>query len=314
MIARHKITILYTAPTLIRSCMKWGEEFPAAHDLSSLRLLGSVGEPINPEAWLWYHKHIGGGNGVPIVDTWWQTETGAILISPLPGLTTTQPGSATRPFPGIVADVVNEQGQSVPDGEKGILVIRQPWPSMLRTLWGSDERYQSRCTGASFPACTFPGDGAMRDADGNFWLLGRVDDVMLVAGHNISTMEMESGACGASRVAEAAVIGKTHAIKGQAPVAFVIVREGHAPDKDDKPAILNALSAELKEFVGKKLGAICRPDDVILTADLPKTRSGKIMRRLLRDIAEGRVMGDTTTLADPNIVSSLKDRYASEEN
>ena len=311
MIARHKITILYTAPTLIRSCMKWGDEFPAAHDLSSLRLLGSVGEPINPEAWLWYHRHIG-NTRCPIVDTWWQTETGAILISPLPGLTTTQPGSATRPFPGIVADVVDEQGQSVHDGEKGILVIRQPWPSMLRTLWGNDERYKD-VYWSKFPGLYFPGDGAMRDANGNFWLLGRVDDVMLVAGHNISTMEMESALVEHPAVAEAAVIGKTHAIKGQAPVAFVIVREGHAPHKDDKAA-LNALSAELKEFVGKKLGAICRPDDVILTADLPKTRSGKIMRRLLRDIAEGRVMGDTTTLADPNIVASLKDKYAGEEN
>ena len=311
MIARHKITILYTAPTLIRSCMKWGEEYPAAHDLSSLRLLGSVGEPINPEAWLWYHEHIGGGN-CPIVDTWWQTETGAIMISPLPGLTTTRPGSATRPFPGIVADVVNEQGQPIPDGHKGILVIRQPWPSMLRTLWGNDERYR-QVYWSKFPGLYFPGDGAVRDAEGNFWLLGRVDDVMLVAGHNISTMEMESALVEHPLVAEAAVIGKTHEIKGQAPVAFVVVREGHAPDKSDKPAIA-ALEKELKEFVGKKLGAICRPDDVILTADLPKTRSGKIMRRLLRDIAEGRVMGDTTTLADPAIVASLKDKYAGEEN
>ena len=311
MIARHKITILYTAPTLIRSCMKWGEEYPAAHDLSSLRLLGSVGEPINPEAWLWYHEHIGKSK-CPIVDTWWQTETGAILISPLPGLTTTRPGSATRPFPGIVADVVNEQGQSVEDGQKGILVIRQPWPSMLRTLWGNDERYR-QVYWSKFPGLYFPGDGAVRDAEGNFWLLGRVDDVMLVAGHNISTMEMESALVEHPLVAEAAVIGKTHEIKGQAPVAFVVVREGHAPDKSDKAAIA-ALEKELKEFVGKKLGAICRPDDVILTADLPKTRSGKIMRRLLRDIAEGRVMGDTTTLADPNIVASLKDKYAGEEN
>jgi acetyl-CoA synthetase len=311
MIARHKITILYTAPTLIRSCMKWGEEYPAAHDLSSLRLLGSVGEPINPEAWLWYHAHIGGGK-CPIVDTWWQTETGAIMISPLPGLTTTRPGSATRPFPGIVADVVNEQGQPVQDGQKGILVIRQPWPSMLRTLWGNDERYR-QVYWSKFPGLYFPGDGALRDSEGNFWLLGRVDDVMLVAGHNISTMEMESALIEHPLVAEAAVIGKTHEIKGQAPVAFVVVREGHGPDPHDKAAIL-ALDKELKEFVAKRLGAICRPDDVILTADLPKTRSGKIMRRLLRDIAEGRVMGDTTTLADPAIVASLKEKYAGEEN
>ena len=251
MIERHKITILYTAPTLIRSCMKWGEEHPQGHDLSSLRLLGSVGEPINPEAWLWYHKFIGGGK-CPIVDTWWQTETGAIMISPLPGLTTTKPGSATRPFPGIVADVVDEQGQPMPDGQKGILVIRKPWPSMLRTLWGSDERYQ-QVYWSKFPGAYFPGDGALRDADGNFWLLGRVDDVMLVAGHNISTMEMESALVEHPAVAEAAVIGKAHEVKGQAPVAFVIVREGHAPDKDDKAA-LAALSAELKDFVGKKLG------------------------------------------------------------
>ena len=311
MIERHKITILYTAPTLIRSCMKWGDEFPHAHDLSSLRLLGSVGEPINPEAWLWYHAHIGNGK-CPIVDTWWQTETGAIMISPLPGLTTTYPGSATRPFPGIAADVVDEQGNPVPDGQKGILVIRKPWPSMLRTLWGNDERYQ-QVYWSKFPGLYFPGDGALRDADGNFWLLGRVDDIMLVAGHNISTMEMESALVEHPAVAEAAVIGKAHEVKGQAPVAFVIIREGHAPHKDDKAA-LNALSSELKAFVATKLGAICRPDDVILTADLPKTRSGKIMRRLLRDIAEGRVMGDTTTLADPNIVASLKDKYASEEN
>ena len=310
MIERHKITILYTAPTLIRSCMKWGDEFPHGHDLSSLRLLGSVGEPINPEAWLWYHAHIGNGK-CPIVDTWWQTETGAIMITPLPGLTTTYPGSATRPFPGIVADVVDEQGNAVPDGQKGILVIRKPWPSMLRTLWGNDERYQ-QVYWSKFPGLYFPGDGALRDADGNFWLLGRVDDIMLVAGHNISTMEMESALVEHPAVAEAAVIGKAHEVKGQAPVAFVIIREGHAPDKDDKAALL-ALSSELKAFVATKLGAICRPDDVILTADLPKTRSGKIMRRLLRDIAEGRVMGDTTTLADPNIVASLKDKYASEE-
>ncbi len=311
MIQRHKITILYTAPTLIRACMKWGDAYPAAHDLSSLRLLGSVGEPINPEAWLWYHAHIGGGKA-PIVDTWWQTETGAIMISPLPGLTTTRPGSATRPFPGISAGVVDEAGQPVPDGQKGILVIRKPWPSMLRTLWGSDERYQ-QVYWSRFPGLYFPGDGALRDKDGNFWLLGRVDDIMLVAGHNISTMEIESALVEHPAVAEAAVIGKAHDVKGQAPVAFVIIREGLAPIPGD-PADAQRLSAELKEFVAKKLGAICRPDDVLLTADLPKTRSGKIMRRLLRDIAEGRVLGDTTTLADPAVVASLKDRYASEES
>jgi len=310
MIARHKITILYTAPTLIRACMKWGDEHPAAHDLSSLRLLGSVGEPINPEAWLWYHEHIGHGR-CPIVDTWWQTETGAIMITPLPGLTTTKPGSATRPFPGIFADIVDESGAPVPNGKKGILVIRKPWPSMLRTLWGNDERYR-QVYWSKFAGLYFPGDGALRDEDGDFWLLGRVDDIMLVAGHNISTMEMESALVEHPAVAEAAVIGKAHDVKGQAPVAFVIIREGVAPPASDKEGIAR-LSGELKDFVAKKLGAICRPDDVILTADLPKTRSGKIMRRLLRDVAEGRVLGDTTTLADPTVVANLRDKYAGDE-
>ena len=310
MIERHKITILYTAPTLIRACMKWGAEYPKSCDLSSLRLLGSVGEPINPEAWLWYHENIGGGR-CPIVDTWWQTETGAIMIAPLPGLAITKPGSATRPFPGITADVVDEKGVSVASGVKGILVIRNPWPSMLRTLWGSDERYK-QVYWSKFPGLYFPGDGAMRDDDGNFWLLGRVDDIMLVAGHNISTMEMESVLIEHHAVAEAAVIGKAHDVKGQAPVAFVIIREGAAPHPSDRAAI-DALSKELKEFVSKKLGAICRPDEVILTADLPKTRSGKIMRRLLRDIAEGRLLGDTSTLADPAVVASLRDQHSGEE-
>jgi len=311
MIERHGITILYTAPTLIRSCMKWGDGHPQKHDLSSLRLLGSVGEPINPEAWLWYNEHIGGGK-CPIVDTWWQTETGAIMITPLPGLVSTKPGSATRPFPGICAEIVDEQGNRVPDGQKGILVIKKPWPSMLRSLWGNDERYQ-QVYWSKFPGVYFPGDGAVRDADGDFWLLGRVDDIMLVAGHNISTMEMESTLVEHFAVAEAAVIGKTHDIKGQAPVAFVIIREEHAPAATDREAI-ERLSAELKEFVAKKLGAICRPDDVILTAELPKTRSGKIMRRLLRDVAEGRLLGDTTTLADPAVVASLRDQYAGDES
>jgi len=311
MIERHKISILYTAPTLIRACMKWGDVFPQKHDLSSLRLLGSVGEPINPEAWLWYHAHIGGGR-CPIVDTWWQTETGGIMISPLPGLTTTKPGSATKAFPGIFPEVVDEKGNPVPDGQKGILVIRKPWPSMLRTLWGDDARYK-QVYWSKFEGLYFPGDGALRDADGDFWLLGRVDDVMLVAGHNISTMEIESALVEHPAVAEAAVIGKAHEIKGQAPVAFVIIREGMSPPASDRAA-LDALSTELKTFVAHKLGAICRPDDVILTADLPKTRSGKIMRRLLRDIAEGRVLGDTTTLADPAIVASLRDKYSSDES
>ncbi|HZP80264.1 MAG TPA: AMP-binding protein, partial [Chthonomonadaceae bacterium] len=247
-----------------------------------------------------------------IVDTWWQTETGAAMITPLPGLTTTKPGSATKPFPGIFADVVDERGNPVPNGQKGILVIRKPWPSMLRTLWGNDERYK-QVYWSRFPGLYFPGDGALRDQDGDFWLLGRVDDVMLVAGHNISTMELESVLVEHPAVAEAAVIGKAHEIKGQAPVAFCIIREGDAPAPGDKAAI-ERLSNELKDWVAKKLGAICRPDDVILTADLPKTRSGKIMRRLLRDVAEGRVLGDTTTLADPAVVASLRDKYASEES
>jgi acetyl-CoA synthetase len=307
-IERHKVTILYTAPTLIRASMKWGEEPPARHDLSSLRLLGTVGEPINPEAWLWYHKNIG-HERCPIVDTWWQTETGAIMISPLPGITTTRPGSATKPLPGIFADVVDEQGNSLPPGQKGILVITKPWPSMLRTLWGDDERYR-QVYWSRYPGRYFPGDGAMRDADGNFWLLGRVDDILLVAGHNISTMEMESVLVEHPAVAEAAVIGKAHEIKGQAPVAFVIVRQQYAPQD---AVAAERLRQELKEFVAKKLGAICRPDDVILTADLPKTRSGKIMRRLLRDIAEGRVLGDTTTLADPTVVANLRKKYEETE-
>ena len=310
MIERHKITILYTAPTLIRACMKWGEEHPNRHDLSSLRLLGSVGEPINPEAWLWYNENIGKGR-CPIVDTWWQTETGGIMISPLPGIVTTKPGSATRPFPGIIADIVDEKGNPVPDGQKGILVIRKPWPSMLRTLWHDDERYKQVYWG-KFEGIYFPGDGALRDADGNFWLLGRVDDIMLVAGHNISTMEMESALVEHPAVAEAAVIGKAHDVKGQAPVAFVIIREDFAPAPGDIAGI-QKLQNELKAWVGHKLGPICRPDDVIISADLPKTRSGKIMRRLLRDVAEGRVLGDTTTLADPAVVASLKDRYSSDE-
>ncbi len=310
MIERHKISILYTAPTLIRACMKWGESYPQSHDLTSLRMLGSVGEPINPEAWIWYNETIGGGR-CPIVDTWWQTETGAIMITPLPGLTTTKPASAARPFPGISADVVDEHGNAVPEGQKGILVIRKPWPSMLRTIWGDDDRYR-QVYWSKFPGVYFPGDGVLRDQDGDYWLLGRVDDIMLVAGHNISTMEMESVLVEHPAVAEAAVIGKSHDVKGQAPVAFVIIREGHGLRAGDTAAV-NALSAELRDFVGKKLGAICRPDDVILTADLPKTRSGKIMRRLLRDIAEGRVLGDTTTLADPAVVASLRDKYSSEE-
>jgi acetyl-CoA synthetase len=283
--------------------MKWGDHYPNNCDLSSLRLLGTVGEPINPEAWIWYQQTIGKGR-CPVVDTWWQTETGHILITPLPGLTATKPGSATRPFPGIEADVVDEQGRSVPPGGGGYLVLTKPWPGMLRTLWGDDARYQ-QVYWSRFPGMYFTGDGAKRDEDGYYWLLGRVDDVMLVAGHNISTMELESALVEHPAVAEAAVIGKTHEIKGQTPVAFVTIRDGYEPNAD--------LASELKQFVARKLGPVCRPDDVLFTADLPKTRSGKIMRRLLRDIAEGRVLGDTTTLADPGVIASLKEKYAGEE-
>src|SRR5687768_177602 len=303
---RHGVTILYTAPTAIRAFMKWGDDHPARHDLSSLRLLGSVGEPINPEAWMWYREHIG-GNRCPIVDTWWQTETGAIVISPLPGVTATKPGSATMALPGYTAELLDVKGERIPVGG-GLLALTQPWPSMLRTIWGDDARYVetyfSKWPGR--PDLYFPGDGAKRDDDGYFWILGRVDDVLNVAGHRIGTMEVESALVEHPAVAEAAVVGKTHELKGQAIAAFVTLRDGHKPGPD--------LRDELREFVTQKIGAIARPDDIIFSADLPKTRSGKIMRRLLRDIAEGRTLGDTTTLADPNVVASLKDQYESEES
>ncbi len=301
LIEKYGVTILYTAPTAIRAFMKWGTEWPAKHDMSSLRLLGSVGEPINPEAWMWYSEHIG-GNRCPIVDTWWQTETGSIMITPLPGVTTTKPASATKPFPGIIADVVNEQGEPVPLGGGGFLVIKHPWPSMLRTLWGDDTRYKdvywSKFESHGY---YFAGDGARRDEDGYYWLLGRVDDVINVAGHRVSTMEVESALVDHKSVAEAAVIGKNHEIKGQSIAAFVTVKDGVVMDHD--------LREELREHVAHKIGAICRPDDVFFTAELPKTRSGKIMRRLLRDVAEGRALGDTTTLADPTVVEGLRKQY-----
>ena len=306
LIEKYGVTIMYTAPTAIRAFMKWGTEWPAKHDLSSLRLLGSVGEPINPEAWLWYHKNIGGGK-CPIVDTWWQTETGAIMITPLPGLSALKPASASRPFPGISAEVVDESGEPLPHGtdQTGILVITKPWPSMLRTLWRDDERYKnvywSKFANKGY---YFPGDGARRDAEGDYWLLGRVDDIMLVAGHNISTMEVESALVDHPAVAEAAVIGRTHEIKGQAIAAFVTLKDGVGGTSE--------LAGQLKDHVAKKIGAISRPDDVLFSAELPKTRSGKIMRRLLRDIAEGRALGDTTTLADPSVVAGLKEKYAEE--
>ncbi len=298
LIEKYGITIFYTAPTAIRAFMKWGTEWPAKHDLSSLRLLGSVGEPINPEAWIWYHQQIGRGN-CPVVDTWWQTETGMILITPLPGITTLKPGSATKPFPGIEACVLNEKGEKVEVGG-GYLAITKPWPAMLRGIYGDPDRYQKQYWD-KWPKVYFPGDGAKRDEDGDFWLLGRVDDVLNVAGHRIGTMEVESALVDHPSVAEAAVVGKQHEIKGEALVAFVTLKEG--VKKDDK------LANELREHVAKKIGSIARPEDVIFSADLPKTRSGKIMRRLLKAIAEGKVLGDTTTLADPEVVNKLKQQY-----
>jgi acetyl-CoA synthetase len=303
LVEKYGVTVLYTAPTAIRAFMRWGEQYPKRHDMASLRLLGSVGEPINPEAWIWYQENIGGGR-CPVVDTWWQTETGQILITPLPGLVATKPGSATRPFPGIEADILDEAGNSVPLGSGGYLVIKRPWPGMLRTLYGDDQRFKEQYW-SKYPGIYFTGDGAKRDADGYFWLLGRVDDVMNIAGHRISTMEVESALVDHPRVAEAAVIGKHHDIKGQAISAFVTVKEG----TKTSPELID----ELKQHVVQKIGAISRPDDIIFTAELPKTRSGKIMRRLLRDVAEGRALGDTTTLADPSVVASLREKYEESE-
>jgi acetyl-CoA synthetase len=300
-VARYKVSVIYMAPTAIRSFMKWGTDLPAKHDMSSLRLLGSVGEPINPEAWVWYHRYIGGGR-CPIVDTWWQTETGSVMITPLPGVTTTKPGSATKPFPGVVADIVDDKGNPA---KSGYLILRKPWPSMARTLYKDPERFH-QVYWSRFPGSYFTGDGAKQDADGDFWLLGRVDDVMNVAGHRISTYEVESALVDHPAVAEAAVIGKAHDVKGQAISAFVTLKEG----RPGNPTTM----AELKEHVAKKIGAIARPDDIIFSAELPKTRSGKIMRRLLRDVAEGRALGDTTTLADPAVVAGLKEKYESSES
>jgi len=289
-------TILYTAPTAIRAFMKWGAEWPAKYDLSSLRLLGSVGEPINPEAWAWYREHIGGGR-CPIVDTWWQTETGAIMITPLPGVTTTKPGSTTTPFPGIEAEILDESGRPA---ESGYLAVTSPWPSMLRGIWGDEQRYRDTYW-SKFDGIYFPGDGARKDEDGYFWVMGRVDDVLNVAGHRIGTMEVESALVDHPAVAEAAVVGRADELKGQAIAAFVSLREGVEPSL--------SLREELREHVAKEIGAIAKPADLILSGDLPKTRSGKIMRRLLRDIAEGRAMGDMTTLADPEVVERLKAKY-----
>ncbi|HVA95572.1 MAG TPA: acetate--CoA ligase [Candidatus Dormibacteraeota bacterium] len=299
---KYGANILYTAPTAIRTFMRWGAEWPEKYKLSTLRLIGTVGEPINPEAWMWYHEHIGHGR-CPIVDTWWQTETGSILISPLPGITATKPGSATRPLPGIIAEVVDLDGKPVGPGGGGYLVLSKPWPSMLRTIYGDPDRYVQNYW-SRYPGKYFTGDGCKLDEDGYFWLLGRVDDVMNVSGHRISTYEVESALVDHSSVAEAAVIGKTHEIKGQGISAFVTLKEGIQPSE--------ALKDELKGHVATKIGSIAKPDDIFFTAELPKTRSAKIMRRLLRDIAEGRILGDTTTLADPTVVAKLKDQYKDE--
>jgi acetyl-CoA synthetase len=295
-VEKHGVTILYTAPTAIRTFVRWGEEYPKRCDLSSLRLLGTVGEPINPEAWVWYWKVIGGGR-CPVVDTWWQTETGQILITPLPGITVCKPGSATRPFPGIDAEVVNDKGQPA---RAGYLVLKKPWPAMLRGIYGDPDRYKQTFW-SQIPGMYFTGDGAKRDQDGYFWLLGRIDDVMNISGHRVSTMEVESALVEHPTVAEAAVIGKTHEIKGQAIAAFVTLKEGHKMSED--------LQSDIKAHVARKIGALARPDDIIYAAELPKTRSGKIMRRLLRDIAEGRALGETSTLADPNVIATLKKEY-----
>jgi len=302
LIARHGVTVFYTAPTAIRAFMKWGPELPAAHDLSTLRLLGTVGEPINPEAWMWYQEHIGRGR-CPIVDTWWQTETGGIMITPLPGVTTTKPGSATMPFPGISVELVDTAGKPIARGG-GFLTLTEPWPGMLRTIYGDDARYRETYW-SRFPGRYFAGDGAKVDEEGYWWLLGRVDDVLNVAGHRIGTMEVESALVDHPSVAEAAVVGKTHELKGQAIAAFVTVKEGVKPSAE--------LREDLRDHVARKIGAIARPDDILFSADLPKTRSGKIMRRLLKDIAEGRALGDTTTLADPNVVARLKEMYEDKE-
>ncbi|MDP9379535.1 MAG: acetate--CoA ligase [Chloroflexota bacterium] len=304
-IERRKISVLYTAPTAIRGFMGWGAQYVEKHDLSSLRVLGSVGEPINPEAWVWYHEHIGHGR-CPVVDTWWQTETGQILISPLPGLTTTKPGSATFPLPGIEPDIVDEQGNSVGAGQDGYLVLKRPWPAMARSIWGDPERYVAQYFSRYGPEVYVTGDGARRDDEGYYWLMGRVDDVLNVAGHRMGTMELESALVSHEAVAEAAVIGIAHSVKGQGIAAFCRLRSGVEPREE--------LKEQLRKHVAQKVGPIARPDKVFLVAELPKTRSAKIMRRLLRDIAEGRVVGDTTTLTDPGVLEEIKQNYGGAES
>jgi acetyl-CoA synthetase len=302
-IERYGVTIFYTAPTAIRAFMRWGTEWPDRRDLTTLRLLGSVGEPINPEAWIWYQTTIG-KERCPVVDTWWQTETGMIMITPLPGITSTKPGSATRPFPGISAEIRDGQGRRVDKGG-GLLTLTKPWPSMLRGIYGDPDRFVQQYWSRWSDGTYFTGDGARLDDDGFYWLLGRVDDVLNVAGHRLGTMEVESALVDHSQVAEAAVVGKPHDIKGQAVAAFVTLKEGVKASP--------ALADQLKDHVVKKIGAIARPDQILFAADLPKTRSGKIMRRLLRDIAEGKALGDTTTLADPAVVAKLKTEYEEKE-
>lgn len=297
-VAKYKVTVFYTAPTAIRAFVKWGDKWPKGHDLSSLRLLGTVGEPINPEAWIWYHQMIGGGR-CPIVDTWWQTETGAIMITPLPGAIATKPGSATRPLPGIDAAIVDKQGRELPANQGGFLVIRRPWPSMLRTIYGDDARYKEQYW-SQVPGCYFTADGARRDEDGYFWIMGRVDDVINVSGHRLSTMEVESALVHHPKVAEAAVVGRPDELKGEAIACFVTLRSGVDPS--------DALKKDLCEHVVKEIGALARPDEVRFTDALPKTRSGKIMRRLLRDVAGGKATTqDTTTLEDFSVLARLRE-------
>jgi acetyl-CoA synthetase len=295
----HKVTVFYTAPTAIRAFIKWGDEYPAKHDMSTLRLLGTVGEPINPEAWIWYREVIGKGR-CPIVDTWWQTETGGIMISPIPGAVAAKPGSATRPFFGIVPEVVTKEGQPVPAGQGGLLVIRKPWPSMARTIWGDADRYVKQYW-SDVPGCYFTGDGARMDEDGYFWLMGRVDDVINVSGHRLGTMEVESALVAHPKVAEAAVVGRPDELKGQAIAAFVTLEGGYTPTKETKD--------ELRAWVAKEIGSLARPDDIRFTDQLPKTRSGKIMRRLLREMAtHGEIKGDVTTLEDFSVIAKLREQ------
>jgi acetyl-CoA synthetase len=297
------VSILYTAPTVIRTFMKWGEDVPAQFDLSSLRVLGSVGEPINPEAWLWYHEHIGGGR-CPIVDTWWQTETGAHMITPLPGVTTLKPGSAQRPFPGISAKVVDDEGDELTNDATGLLVLTEPWPAMLRTIWGDDDRYVDTYWSRFGKNVYFAGDGAKIDEDGDIWLLGRVDDVMNVSGHRISTTEVESSLVSHPTVAEAAVVGASDPTTGQGIVAFVILRGNVSEDE----ASGDDLVQKLRAHVARDIGPIAKPRQIMIVQELPKTRSGKIMRRLLRDIAENRELGDVTTLTDSSVMNLIKEK------